>query len=119
MNLCRRQSGALVLYAGHESYLIVHVYSRAVLRHMFCNLEYYAPVWMSSAEAHLSLLETVDLRAEGLCEGELCCLGTEGRAVPCVCSMRFMTERITLCMSICIISLQLVILEVQLPCVQN
>ena len=43
--------------------------------------------------------------------------GTSGKSVPCVCSMRFITERTTLSTSICIVLLQLVILEVQLRCV--
>ena len=40
--------------------------------------------------------------------------GTEGRSVPCVCSIKFITEWTTLRMSICIILLQIVILELQL-----
>ena len=39
------------------------------------NLEYCAPVWTSSAEAHLSLLDSVARSAEILCKGELCYLG--------------------------------------------
>ena len=78
------------------------------------NLECCEPVWMSSAESRLSLPNRVVRSAERLCGGELCFWGTEGRSVPCVCSIRFITGLTTLCMSICIISLQLVILEFQL-----
>ena len=39
---------------------------------------------------------------------------TEERSVPYVCSMRFITGQTTLCMSIRIILLQLLILELQL-----
>ena len=74
------------------------------------NLEYYAPVSMSSAESYLSLPNSVVRIAGGLREGELCCLGAEGRSVPCVCSITFIAEWTTLCMSICITLLQLVLL---------
>ena len=37
--------------------------------------EYFAPVWMSSAESHLGLLDSIVRRTEKLYEGEVCCLG--------------------------------------------
>ena len=40
--------------------------------------------------------------------------GTEGMLMPCVCSIRYIIEQITLFLSICIILLQLVILGLQL-----
>ena len=54
-----------------------------------------------------------DFSAEKLCEGELCCL-KHRKERGCFCCIRWMTKRITLRMSICIILLQLVILELQL-----
>ena len=39
------------------------------------SLGYVAPVWMSSAESHLGLLDSIVRSAERLCEGVLCCLG--------------------------------------------
>ena len=68
--------------------------------YVLLNLEYRAPVWKPSAESHLSLLDSVVRSAEGLGEGELCCLRQRGRSVLSVCSMRFITEWTTLCMSI-------------------
>ena len=47
---------------------------------------------MSSAESHLRLLDSVVRSAEMLCEGELCCLGTERRLVPFEFSIRFITS---------------------------
>ena len=39
------------------------------------NLEYCSLVWMSSAESHLSFLDSVVHGVEELCECELCCMG--------------------------------------------
>ena len=39
------------------------------------SLEYCAPVWISSAESHLGLLDSIVCSAERLCDDELCCLG--------------------------------------------
>ena len=44
------------------------------------NLEQCGPVWMSSVESHLGLLDSIVCSAERLCEDELCCLGL-GRKV--------------------------------------
>ena len=59
--------------------------------HMFCPAWSIVPrvgvvlVW----ESYLGLLDSIVRSAERLCDGELCCFGTEGRLVPCVCSLRF------------------------------
>ena len=63
-------------FAKQESYFIVHICSRAALM-LKSSLEYRAPVWISSAESHLSLLDSVVRSAEGLCEGELCFFETQ------------------------------------------
>ena len=47
------------------------------------SLDYCAPVWMSSEESHLCLLDSIVRRAEKLCEVELCCLGHR-RKVTCL-----------------------------------
>ena len=60
---------------------------------------------MSSAQSHLSLLDSDVRNVERLCEGELCCLRHRRGSVPCVCSIR---------MSICITLLQVAIVELQL-----
>ena len=39
------------------------------------SLEYCVPVWVSSAESHLGLLDSIVRSTERLCEGELCYLG--------------------------------------------
>ena len=77
--------------------------------YVLSNLEYRALVWLLSTESHLSLLNRLVRRAERLCEFAV--WNTEGSSVPWVYSIRFITERTTLCMSICIILLQLVIVE--------
>ena len=97
--------GVWVSCAVQGSYLIVHVYSRAVSLHIFLlNLNYCTSVWMSSAESHLCLLDSVIRSAEMLYEDKHCCKGhalcllfskhkfcsiadTEGRSVPCACSI--------------------------------
>ena len=43
--------------------------------YVLSSLEYCAPMWMSSAESHLRLLDSTICSVERLCEGELCCLG--------------------------------------------
>ena len=40
--------------------------------YVLSSLEHCAPVWMSSTESHLGLLDSMARRAEGLREGELC-----------------------------------------------
>ena len=42
--------------------------------YVLSSVEYCAPVWMSSAESHLGLLDSVVRSVEKLCEGELFCL---------------------------------------------
>ena len=43
--------------------------------HMFCPVwSIELPVWMSSTESHLGLLDSIVRSAERLCEGGLCCL---------------------------------------------
>ena len=58
----------------------------------FLNLEYCAPVWMSSAESHLSLLDSVVRSAEMLCESERCCLG-HSRKVTALCLLHKIHHR--------------------------
>ena len=41
--------------------------------YMFFQLGVFAPVWMSSVESHLGLLDSIVRNAERLYEGELCC----------------------------------------------
>ena len=39
-------------------------------------------MWISSAESHLCLLDSIGRSAERLCEGELCCLGHRMKGSP-------------------------------------
>ena len=90
MKLCRRQPGTLTSCDEQESYLIVHVCSRAVLNaSVLPNMEYCDPVWMSSAKSHLSLLDCIVRSAERLREGKLCCLGhnEKGSALCLLCDI--------------------------------
>ena len=43
--------------------------------YLLSSLKYCDPVWISSAEFHLGLLDSIVRNAERLCEGELCCVG--------------------------------------------
>ena len=52
--------------------------------HMFCPTWSIVPVWVSSAESHLDLLDGIVRNDERLCEGELCCLGHR-RKVSALC----------------------------------
>ena len=61
------------------------------------NLEYYALVWMSSAESHLSLLNRVVLSVERLCEGKLCCLGHR-RKINALCLLYKIKHRADHCL---------------------
>ena len=68
-----RESGGSC--AEQESYLIVHVWSRAVSMYMFC------PAWSivpscggRRGESHLGLLDSIVRLAKRLCEGEYRCL---------------------------------------------
>ena len=88
------QPGVCVSCAGQESHLVVYVCSKAVSMHVLSSLEYSAPVWMSSEESHLGLLNSIVHSAERSSLG----LGRKG--MPCVCSIRLITEWITLWMSI-------------------
>ena len=63
-----------VVRRGGELFDCLRVLKSCFKAYALSNLEYCAPVWMSSAESHLSLLDSVILRAKRLCEGELCCL---------------------------------------------
>ena len=76
--------------------------------------EYCAPVWMSFAESHLNLLDSAACNENGYVTVNFVVWGAEGRSVPCACYIRFFTEQTTFSISICIILLQLVILELQL-----
>ena len=60
------------------------------------SLENWASVWMSSAESHLSFLDSIVRRRKGCVRPSFVVWGTEGRSVPCVCSIRCITERTTL-----------------------
>ena len=63
--------------AEQRSYLIVHVQSRAVSMQFSSSLEYCKPVWMSSAESHMGLLDSVVHSAERFCDGKLICSGQQ------------------------------------------
>ena len=75
------------------------------------NFEYCAPVWMSSADFYLSLL-VIEWFAmwKGCVRVNFVVWVTEEGPAPCVCAMRFIKERTSLCKSIRIISLQFVII---------
>ena len=70
--------------AKQECYLMVHVWSRAVSMHMWSSSEYCVPVWMSSAESHLGLLDGIVRSAVRFREGELCFLRNR-RKVSALC----------------------------------
>ena len=51
-----------------------YVYLPFILLQFVTRVEYCAHVWMSSAESHLGLLDSVTLNKERLCDCELYCL---------------------------------------------
>ena len=51
------------------------VLKRCFNAYVYSSLNSCAPVWMSSAESHLNLLDSVVRSAAKLCKDELCCLG--------------------------------------------
>ena len=61
------------------------------------SLEYCAPGWMSSAESLSDLLDSILFAVrKGCVKVSFVIWGTEGKSVPCACSMRFITEWTTL-----------------------
>ena len=70
-------------------------------------------MWILSAESHLGLLDSVVRSAERLCEDELCWLGHRKMA-SVLCLLYEIYHRVDHPMNICIIILQLLILELQL-----
>ena len=86
VKLHRRQPGVCGVRRTRKLFDCPRVLKSGFNAYVLSNAENWAPAWMSSAECYLS----------------------------CVCSIRLITEWTTLCMSICTISLQLVILELQL-----
>ena len=112
VKFCQRQPGALVSCAVLESYLIVHVCSRAVSVHRFC------PAWSIVFPCRCrrrSLIWVCWIVLFALRKGcvrvSFVVCGTEGRLLSCVCSLKFITERTTLCMSICILLFQLILVS--------
>ena len=55
------------------------VLKRCFMSYVLPRLEYCAPVWISSAVTHLSLLDGIVRRAEQMCGSELSCLGLRRR----------------------------------------
>ena len=74
--------------------------------YVLTNQENCAHVRMSSAESHFGLLDRIVRSIAGQkdrAKMNLVVWGSEERSLSCICSMRFNTERTTLCMSISII----------------
>ena len=68
-----------------ENNLMIHVCSKVVSMRMPCPVySICTSVWISSAESHLGLPDSVVRIEEKLCEGELCCLKHKRKS--CVCS---------------------------------
>ena len=72
MKLCRRQPGlsfAVVQWTG-KLFDCPRMRKTCFIAYVLFDLEYCATVWISSAESHLSLLDSVVRSAERFCEGE-------------------------------------------------
>ena len=63
------------------------------------NLDYCARMWMASAESHLSLLIVLFVVRKCCVRENFVFWGTEGKSVPCVCSITFITKLTILCIS--------------------
>ena len=61
--------------------------------YILSTLECFVSVWVSSAESHLGLLDSIFRSAEKLCEGKLCCLGHE-RKVSAFCLLYKIYDRV-------------------------
>ena len=61
--------------------------------YILSSLKYCAPVWISLAESHLGLLDSIVRSVERLCESELCCLGHR-RTVSAVCLLYKIYRRV-------------------------
>ena len=76
VNLYRRHFRVFVWYRARAGKLFDYL---CVLKNFFnayvlSSLEYFVPVWMSSAESHLCLLDRVVCSSERLCEGDFVAL---------------------------------------------
>ena len=101
--------------AQQESYLIAHVCSRAVAMHMFCSAWSIVPPCGCCRRGLIWVCWIILFAVRKDCvKVSFVVWGTGGRSVPCVYSIRFITEQITLWISIWVILLQLAILEIQL-----
>ena len=69
-----------------------HVLKSCFNAYFLSSLMYFAPVWMSSAESHLRLLDSIVRSEEGCVRVNFVVWLTEGRSVPCICSKRLITE---------------------------
>ena len=101
--------------AEQESYLIVYVWSRTVSIHMSCPARSIVP----SCRCRLPNLIWVCWRVlfavrKYSVRVNFVIWDTERRSGPCVCSIIFIIDRTFLCMSICIIVLQIALEELQL-----
>ena len=77
------RSLGVVRRAG-ELYDCPRVFKSCSNEHVLSTLKYCAPVWISFAEFHLGLLDSVVRSAEKLYDGELCGFGTEGSLALCL-----------------------------------
>ena len=103
--------GVWVSYADQVSYFDCPRMIKSCFNAYTCLIK---RLWTSSAEYHLDLLDSVFRYAKRLCEGELWDLGHGRKINVFFCFIRFITERIALCMSICIILYQVAAQELQL-----
>ena len=82
--------------------------------YILSSLEYWAPFWCRRRSLIWVCWIVLSTVPKGCLNVSLVVWGTDGRPVPCVCSIRFITEWTTPWMTTWIILLQLVILELQL-----
>ena len=84
------------------------------IAYVLSSLEYCGPVWRSSVESYLGLLDGVVRSAERLCEGKISCLGHR-RKVSVLDLLYYINHRVGHPMNECLhYFLQLVLLELQL-----
>ena len=86
------------LYAPVQNNLIFYVCSRIVAMHMFCSIWSIGPPCGCRLRNLIWVYWIVLFAVRKSCEVNFVFWGTEGRLVSCVCFMRFITERTTLCL---------------------
>ena len=92
-----------IVHRAGKLYDCPRVFKSCFNAYVFFILEYCARASIVPAVSHLSWLDMLFAVQKGCARVNFIVLSTGGTSVACICSIRFITEWATLCMSICIV----------------